>query len=59
MGEIKFYSIQEISRIMKFSRRNIYRWVKSGYLPAIKIGREYRIAESDLNLFIEKCKKSC
>ena len=48
-------TIEEVSKILKVSKRTVYRWVDSGELRVARIGRKaYRVFESDLNKFIRK-----
>jgi excisionase family DNA binding protein len=35
------------------SRKMVYDWVRSGRITGVKLGRLWRIKESDLDLFIE------
>lgn len=37
---------------MRVSTMTVYRLVRSGDLPAIRIGRSYRIAESDVDQYL-------
>lgn len=45
-------TIAEVATYLKLSRRTAWRWCKSGHLPAIKVGHQWRIAKSDLENFI-------
>ncbi len=48
-------TIEEVSSILKVSKRTIYRWIESGDLKVARIGRKtYRVFESDLRKFIRK-----
>ena len=47
-------TIAEVAAYLKLSRRTAWRWCKSGRLPAIKIGHQWRIARSDLDTFIHR-----
>jgi excisionase family DNA binding protein len=49
----RFYTISEAARLLKVSDQSIRRWVKAGELKAYKPKKEYRIAESDLQEFLE------
>ena len=48
---MNFYSIKEASEILKISDTTIYRYVKTGKIPAVKLGRQYRISDETLNAF--------
>ena len=43
----EYYTIDELSEILKVSRRTIERQIKSGKIKAIKIGVQYRIKKTD------------
>ena len=56
MSEEEYYSINEIAKTLNVAYLTVYRWVKSKRLTAYKVGKQYRIKESDLNRFIVKQK---
>ncbi|OFW63672.1 hypothetical protein A3A76_04415 [Candidatus Woesebacteria bacterium RIFCSPLOWO2_01_FULL_39_23] len=47
--EEKILTIREVATLLKYSEATIRSWVKSGKLPAFKIGRKYRIRLRDIN----------
>jgi excisionase family DNA binding protein len=47
----------EIATIYRVTRATVRRWVKSGELPALKVGTQYRIRRSDLDNFIQEARK--
>jgi len=48
-------TIEEVAKILKVSKRTVYRWIDSGELKVARIGRKtYRVFESDLKKFIRK-----
>ena len=48
-----YYTLAEIAQRLKVSYRTVYRWVHAGELSAFKLGTEWRIAESDLQEFLQ------
>jgi len=44
---------QEAARLLKTTRRTIYRWIEAGVLPAAKFGGRWRIRRRDLEAFFE------
>ena len=48
----EYYSIEEVSKMLKVAYLTVYRWVTSGKLRAIKAGKQYRISAKSLNKFI-------
>lgn len=45
------YNCEEISEIYSVKLITVWDWIRKKKLPAIKIGREYRIKEEDLKAF--------
>jgi len=52
MTEDQYYSIEEISKMLKVAYLTVYRWVQAGKLKANKAGKQYRIKSNDLENFI-------
>ncbi|MDW7761654.1 MAG: helix-turn-helix domain-containing protein [Acidobacteriota bacterium] len=53
---IRFLTVKEICLILAVSRGTVIRWIRSGRLPAIKLGdgRCWRVREQDLKEFTER-----
>lgn len=49
----KMYSCAEVAERYGVQVITIWDWIRKKKLPAIKIGRDYRISESDLSVFEE------
>lgn len=43
----------EVADLLRVSTMTIYRLVRRGELPAVRVGRNYRVRESDLNHYLE------
>lgn len=54
MSEIKVYTVEEATEILKVTRRTLYRYIKAGQIKSIKLGREYRITEEALKDFLNR-----
>ena len=52
MSEIKVYTLDEVADILKVSRRTLYTYVKEGKLPAVKMGKYWRVSQESLQAFI-------
>ena len=46
-------TVAEVASGMRVSNMTVYRLIKSGELPAVRVGKGYRIRESDLQRFLE------
>lgn len=49
-----FLTTEEVLSYLKVNPRTIYRLIRSGELPAIRIGRQWRFRRSDLDDWIER-----
>jgi excisionase family DNA binding protein len=47
-------TIAEVADYLKLSKRTAWRWCKSGHLPAVKVGHQWRVAQSDLVNFVRR-----
>ena len=54
VGIERYYTIEEVAVHLNISVSNMRRLVSSGTIPAMQIGRQYRIAETDLVLFLKQ-----
>lgn len=49
-----YYNVAEAAKTLRVKRITIRRWCKSGLLNAKKIGKQWLIAEDELNIFKSK-----
>ena len=49
----KLYTVKEVTEIMNVHRYTIYRHIDEGLLKATKVGKSYRIKESDLKYYLK------
>ena len=50
----KLLTVNEVANILRVSNMTVYRLVKGGQIPAIRVGKNYRIKESDVNKYLTK-----
>lgn len=50
----KYYTIEEVAKMLKVAYLTVYRWIQSGKLTAYKAGKQYRIEKIDLDKFMKK-----
>ena len=50
----KFLTVGEVARHLRVSNMTVYRLVNSGQLPAVRVGRGYRIREDDVRKYLEQ-----
>ena len=48
----RIYSLEQVCDWLGFNRKTVIKWIESGELVASKLGRAYRIRQSDLDDFI-------
>ena len=54
MTEFKLYTITEIAEILRVTQRTIYSYIKEKELPAIKIGKHWRVRHEHFEEFLER-----
>lgn len=57
MTEEKFYTVEEVAKILKVNPMTVYRRVKEGKLKVYKVGRVFRISEESLKNYLLLTKK--
>ena len=50
----KIYTVPEVAEYLKMSKSKVYYLVQQKKIPHVKIGRNVRIRESDLTVWIEE-----
>jgi len=45
------YTAEEVAKILKIDKQTVLRFIREKKIKAIKIGREYRIKESELEQY--------
>lgn len=56
--ELRFLTVAEVARTMRVSKMTVYRLVHAGELPAARVGRSFRVAESDVHAYLENAYSS-
>jgi excisionase family DNA binding protein len=49
----RLFTVAEVAAAMRVSNMTVYRLIRSGELPALRVGKGYRIFEADLERFLE------
>jgi excisionase family DNA binding protein len=49
----KTYTVDEVMEMLSVNRVTIYKWIRSGELRAVRIGRQFRIPKDYYDEFIE------
>lgn len=58
LAEVSFLTVAEVAALMRVSKMTVYRLVHHGELPAVRVGRSFRVPERAVhdylrNAFIE------
>ena len=54
--EKEFFSLEEVADKLGVTYQLIYRLVRSGELPAVRLGKLYRVASADLEAYLQTSK---
>lgn len=54
MEDVEHYTTKQVAELLKVNPRTVSRWVHLGQLPAVRLGRRYRISKEDLKNFLAK-----
>ena len=49
----KFLTVAEVAEIMRVSKMTVYRLVHAGEMPAVRVGRSFRVHESAVSEYLE------
>lgn len=52
----QLYTPKEVADILQLNVITVYSYIRKKVLPAVKMGRNYRVAKTDLDKFIESNK---
>ena len=54
LSDAKFLTVAEVAAMIRVSKMTVYRLVHNGELPAVRVGRSFRVREKDANEYIRK-----
>ena len=52
LAEAKFLTVAEVAAVMRVSKMTVYRLVHSCELPAIRVGRSFRVPEQAVHDYL-------
>ncbi len=50
----RFLTVAEVADLLRVSSMTVYRLIKDGELPAVRVGKSYRVREDDLDRYLSK-----
>ena len=48
----RFLTAAEVASILRVSTMTVYRLIKAGDLPAVRVGKSYRMREDDIDRYL-------
>ncbi|MGH1552417.1 helix-turn-helix domain-containing protein [Streptomyces sp. L7] len=54
LNEVQFLTVAEVASVMRVSKMTVYRLVHSGHLPAIRVGRSFRVPEQAVHEYLRE-----
>ena len=52
LADVKFLTVAEVAGVMRVSKMTVYRMVHSGDLPAVRVGRSFRVPEQAVHEYL-------
>ncbi|HTZ43703.1 MAG TPA: helix-turn-helix domain-containing protein [Jatrophihabitans sp.] len=53
LREVRFLTVAEVAAVMRVSKMTVYRMVHSGELPAVRVGRSFRVPEQAVQAYLK------
>lgn len=51
-AEVRFLTVAEVASVMRVSKMTVYRLVHGGDLPAVRVGRSFRVPEQAVHDYL-------
>jgi len=52
LAELRFLTVAEVATLMRVSKMTVYRLVHAGDLPAVRVGRSFRVPEDEVHKYL-------
>ncbi len=52
LSEVRFLTVAEVAAVMRVSKMTVYRLVHGGTLPAVRVGRSFRVPEQAVHDYL-------
>ncbi|MET0135424.1 MAG: helix-turn-helix domain-containing protein [Kibdelosporangium sp.] len=53
ISQVQFLTVAEVAKMMRVSKMTVYRLVHSGELPAVRVGKSFRVPEKAVHTYLE------
>ncbi len=57
MGDKEYMSLEDVADMLGVTYQLVYKLVRGGELPAVRLGKLYRVSRTDLNAYLEENKR--
>ncbi len=51
-AQARFLTAQEVAELLRVSTMTVYRLIKAGDLPAVRVGRSFRVRDVDVDAYV-------
>ncbi|MGH3518472.1 MAG: helix-turn-helix domain-containing protein [Haloechinothrix sp.] len=52
-AQVQFLTVAEVASLMRVSKMTVYRLVHSGELPAVRVGKSFRVPEKAVHEYLD------
>jgi excisionase family DNA binding protein len=52
LSEVRFLTVAEVASVMRVSKMTVYRIVHAGEIPAVRVGRSFRVPEKAVHEYL-------
>jgi excisionase family DNA binding protein len=53
LADVRFLTVAEVATVMRVSKMTVYRIVHAGELPAVRVGRSFRVPEKAVHDYLQ------
>jgi excisionase family DNA binding protein len=53
LADVRFLTVAEVATMMRVSKMTVYRIVHAGELPAVRVGRSFRVPEKAVHDYLQ------
>ncbi|SOD70670.1 excisionase family DNA binding protein [Jatrophihabitans sp. GAS493] len=53
LSDVRFLTVAEVAAVMRVSKMTVYRMVHGGELPAVRVGRSFRVTEAAVHDYLQ------
>ena len=50
--DARLLTVNEVGDLLRVSRMTVYRLIKTGEMPSLRVGRSYRLREEDVHTYL-------